>query len=155
MRNKKYIWIFTYLCFMMVGFLCGFFLYEPDSYKRLNNYIHPYHEYSYVDLTGDTTLYNKIVEDRRKKTPSHPDYFDLSISIAAKFDYAPGYYNAYLALHDLYKYNHFTMGKNVRRLMYSYLQLAIENKDSRVTEDDLRSYREEQGGVSYNHISGK
>ena len=141
--NKKHNWLFVYLCIMATGFLCGFYIPEPDSYKKCNSYVHPYRDYSSVLTYGDTAKYHKIVEDRRTNTPSHPDYFDLSILIAAKFGYTPGYYNAYLALHDLYKYNHYTMGNNVKRLMYSYLQLAIVNKDQRVTEYDLRNYQTE------------
>ena len=32
------------------------------------------------------------------------------------------------------------MGDPVKRLMYSYLQLAIESKDTRVTKEDLKEY---------------
>ena len=141
--NKKIIWTFACFCVAMIGFFCGFYLYKSDSHRKYDNYIHPYREYSSVLLCGDTVLYNNIVKERRIKTPSHPDYFDLSIKMAGKFGYTPAYYNAYLALHDLYEYNHFKMGDDVKRLMYSYLQLAIENKDCRITENDILNYQKE------------
>ncbi len=141
--NKKHVWLLAYFGIAMIGFLSGFYLYEPNSRNSSHNYIHPYREYSSVLTYGDTSTYNKIVKDRREKTPSHPDYFDLSVLIAAKFGYTAGYYNAYLALRDLYKYNHFTMGDNVKRLMFGYLQLAIDNKDPHITPNDLKSYQTE------------
>ena len=141
--KKKYTWLIEYLCVVFVGFLCGLFLYAPKVYKKYHNYVHPYADYASAVCFGDTVKYNNIVKERRIKTPSHPDYFDLSIKMAGKFGYTPAYYNAYLALHDLYEYNHFKMGDDVKRLMYSYLQLAIENKDSRITENDILNYQKE------------
>ena len=35
------------------------------------------------------------------------------------------------------------MGDKVKRLMYSYLQLAIENNDNHVTKEDLKRYYNE------------
>lgn len=138
--NRHYIEIFISICIAVAGFLCGFFFYEPIASNRYSKFVHPYNDYSSVMAFGDTALYNKIVKERRTLTPSHPDYLDLSISIACRYKYTPGYYNAYLAINDLYGYNNFKMGKNVKRLMYSYLQLAIQCKDNRITTDDLDCY---------------
>ena len=128
---------------VIISFVLGFCFSESKVDKKYSNYIHPYSDYSTAYSFGDTVKYNKIVEERRSKTPSHPDYFDLSVMMAAEYGYLPAYYNTYLALHDLYKYNHFEMSDNVKCLMYSYLQLAIESNDSRITNDDLKCYHAE------------
>lgn len=140
--NKKYYWYAVYICALVIGCASSLYFgkpYVPDRYK---NYIFPYENYE-MAAYGDIALYEKVVKERQEQTPSHPDYFDLSIEIARLKNYTPAYYNAYRALHDLYKYNHFTMGDKVKRLMYSYLQVAIEKKDKRITEDDLKGYRTE------------
>lgn len=138
-RIKTYRSLF-YCGVVIISFVLGFCFSESKMDKKYSNYVHPYHDYSIVYCYGDTVKYNKIVEERRIKTPSHPDFFDLSVMMAAEYGYLPAYYNAYLALHDLYKYNHFEMSDNVKCLMYSYLQLAIESNDSRITSDDLKNY---------------
>ena len=138
--NKKYISYLVFICTPIIGFICGFCLFESKMDEKYYNYVYPYENYE-LAWYGDTVKYNIVVEERRTKTPSHPDYLDLSLIMACKYHYLPAYYNAYLALHDLYKYNHFEMGDDVKRLMYSYLQLAIESNDSRVTKDDVRNYR--------------
>ena len=130
------------ICTTIIGIICGFYLSDSKMDKKYYNYVHPYKDY-YRAMWGDTIMYKRIVEERRTKTPSHPDFLDLSIMIAAEYGYLPAYYNAYLALHDLYKYNHFEMSDNVKCLMYSYLQLAIESNDSRITNDDLKCYHAE------------
>ena len=140
--NKKYCWYTIYLCALIIGCISSMYRQKtviPEKYKK---YVFPYKAYT-MALYGDTTLYEKVVKERQEKTPSHPDYFDLSIKIARSENYTPAYYNAYCALNDLYKYNHFTMGDKVKRLMYSYLQLAIDNKDHRVTKVDLKNYQQE------------
>ena len=138
--NKKYYWYAIYICALIIGCACSMYLQEPIIPKKYKNYVFPYKDYTMASY-GDIALYEKVVKERQENTPSHPDYFDLSIEIARLKNYTPAYYNAYRALHDLYKYNHFTMGDKVKRLMYSYLQLAIEKKDNRITEDDLRNYQ--------------
>ena len=138
--NKKYCWYATYLCALIIGCVISMNLQEPDIPRKYKNYIFPYKKYVEA-VYGNIALYEIVVKERQEKTPSHPDYFDLSIDIARLKNYTPAYYNAYRALNDLYKYNHFTMGDKVKKLMYSYLQLAIEKKDQRVTEDDLNRYR--------------
>ena len=140
--NKKYCWYTIYLCALITGCTCSMYRQKnviPEKYKK---YVFPYKDYT-MALYGDTALYEKVVKERQEKTPSHPDYFDLSINIARLENYTPAYYNAYRALNDLYKYNHLTMGDKVKRLMYSYLQLAIDNKDHRVTKVDLKNYQQE------------
>ena len=138
--SKKRFYNLACLLVPIIGFVCGFCLFESKMDKKYYNYVYPYEEYSSAMSFGDTVSYNNVVAERREKTPSHPDYFDLSVIIAGSFDYRLGYYNAYLALHDLYKYNHFKMGEDVKRLMYGYLQLAIESRDYRVTGDDIKAY---------------
>ena len=132
-------WIVAYIGALVIGCACRIYTKKPEIPKKYNNYVFPYHDYTMASY-GDTALYEKVVRERRAKTPSHPDYLDLSIRIAGKYGYTPGYYNAYLAIHDLYKYNHFQMGDKVKRLMYGYLQLAIEHKDKRVTDADLKGF---------------
>jgi hypothetical protein len=105
--------------------------------------VHPYNDYSWVSTCGDTVLYKKIVAERMARTPSHPDYLDLSIKMAGKFGYTPAYYNSYIAIDNLYEYNNLRMGDKVKRLMYSYLQLAIDNNDNHVTKEDLKRYYNE------------
>ncbi len=138
--NKKYCWYAIYLCAYIIGCAISMHLQKPYIPERYKKYVFPYKDYT-MALYGDIALYEKVVKERQEKTPSHPDYFDLSIDIARLKNYTPAYYNAYRALNDLYKYNHFMMGDKVKRLMYSYLQLAIEKKDKRITEEDLKGYR--------------
>lgn len=126
----------------IAGFLCGYYIYRPDV-DESKNYIHPYNDYSRVSMSGDTVLYKKIVTERMEKTPSHPDYLDLSIKMAGMTGYTPAYYNTYIAIDNLYKYNNLKMGDEVKRLMYSYLQLAIDHNDNHVTKDDLKRYYNE------------
>lgn len=137
--SKKSLWIITYLGALVIGCACRVYTEKPVVPEKYNNYVFPYHDYTMATY-GDTALYEKVVRERRTKTPSHPDYFDLSIKMAGKYGHTSGYYNAYLALHDLYEYNHFQMGDKVKRLMYSYLQLAIEHKEKRVSEADLKGF---------------
>lgn len=135
--------IFICLCIATTGFLLGFYLPIPLADKKYTFYTHPYRDYGDVAGWGDTVKYNQIVYNRMINTPSHPDYLDLSVIMATKFKYTPAYYNAYLAINNLYKYNHFCMGVHVKRLMYSYLQLAIDHHDKRVSDDELREYHTE------------
>lgn len=137
--SRKGLWIIAYIGALMIGFICGGYTNKPVVPKKYSNYVFPYHDYVMASY-GDTILYKNVVRERKSKTPSHPDYLDLSILIATKYGHTSGYYNAYLALHDLYAYNHFHMGDKVKRLMYSYLQLAIEHKDKRVTDADLKGF---------------
>lgn len=132
-------WIVAYIGALVIGCACRIYTKKPDIPKKYSNYVFPYHDYT-MAYYGDTALYEKVVRERRTKTPSHPDYLDLSIWMAGRYGHTSGYYNAYLALHDLYTYNHFQMGDKVKRLMYSYLQLAIEHKDKRVTDADLKGF---------------
>ena len=126
----------------IAGFVCGYYIYRPDV-DMSKKYVHPYKDYSWASTCGDTVLYKKIVAERMERTPSHPDYLDLSIKMASKFGYTPAYYNAYIAIDNLYKYNNLRMGDKVKRLMYSYLQLAIEHNDNHVTKEDLKRYYNE------------
>ena len=146
--SKNIMQIVICLFITAAGFICGYYIYKPDVDKS-KNYLHPYKDYSWVSTCGDTVLYKKIVAERMERTPSHPDYLDLSIKMAGVFGYTPAYYNAYMAIDNLYKYNNLRMGDKVKRLMYSYLQLAIENNDNHVTKEDLkRNYNEYPKGLS-------
>ena len=138
--NNKYSWYAIYLCAFIIGCAISMHLQKPYIPERYKKYVFPYRDYTKA-IYGDIASYEEIVKERQVKTPSHPDYFDLSLRIARLKNYTPAYYNAYRALNDLYKYNHFTMGAKVKKLTYSYLQLAIEKKDQRVTEDDLKRYQ--------------
>jgi len=139
MMNKKHLWYIVYLVALVVGFVWSAQSQKPVVPEKYKNYVFPYHDYT-MAMYGDIPLYEKVVKERQEKTPSHPDYFDLSIEVARRTGYAPAYYNAYRALRDLYEYNHFEMGDNVKRLMYGYLQLAIEKEDKRITEKDLKDF---------------
>ena len=141
--SKQFAGIIVYIFITIVGFFCGCYISDHGVNKKKDNYVHPYADYSRAVTFGDTILYKKIVEDRMAKTPSHPNFLDLSIEMVGRFNYTPGYYNAYIAINNLYKYNNLEMGDNVKRLMYSYLQLAIESKDMRVTNEDLKEYNNE------------
>ena len=83
--NRKMIKIFKSYCSLfycgvvIISFILGFCFSGKKMDKKYSNYIHPYDNYSTVYCYGDTVKYNKIVEERRSKTPSHPDYFDLSV----------------------------------------------------------------------------
>lgn len=138
--SKRFARFTVYLLIPIVGFVCGYYISDHDVNRNKENYVHPYADYSRAVTFGDTILYKKIVEDRMAKTPSHPNFLDLSIRMVERFNYTPGYYNAYIAINNLYKYNNLEMGDHVKRLMYSYLQLAIESKDTRVTKEDLEEY---------------
>lgn len=141
--SKKLARFIVYIFITIVGYFCGSYISDHDVNRKKNNYVHPYADYSRAVSFGDTILYKKIVEDRMAKTPSHPNFLDLSIRMAGRFNYTPGYYNAYIAINNLYKYNNLEMGDNVKRLMYSYLQLAIENNDNRIAKEDLDNYYHE------------
>ena len=141
--SKQFAGIIVYLLIAIAGFVCGYYISDHDVNRNKENYVHPYADYSRAATFGDTILYKKIVEDRMAKTPSHPNFLDLSIRMAGRFNYTPGYYNAYIAINNLYKYNNLEMGDNVKRLMYSYLQLAIENNDNRIAKEDLDNYYHE------------
>lgn len=141
--NKIFLQIVICLFITMAGFFCGYYIYKPHDAKNGKNYLHPYDDYSAASTWGDTVLYKKIVAERMERTPSHPDFLDLSIDMARKFGYTPAYYNAYIAINNLYKYNNLRMGDKVKRLMYSYLQLAIEHNDNHVTKEDLKRYYNE------------
>ena len=137
--NKKHWWYIIYAVALVIGIVCSARQQKAVVPERYKKYIFPYHDYT-MAIYGDIPLYEKVVKERQEETPSHPDYFDLSIEVARRTDYAPTYYNAYRALSDLYEYNHFEMGDKVKRLMYGYLQLAIEKEDKRVTEKDLKGF---------------
>ena len=129
----------AYIGAFLIGCVCRMYTKKPEVPPKYFNYVFPYDDYSAAQW-GDTLKYEKVVKERRTKTPSHPDYLDLSILMVGQYGYKPGFYYAYLAIHDLYKYNHFKMGDKVQRLMYSYLQLAIEQKDKRITQEDLKGF---------------
>lgn len=141
--SKKLARFIVYIFITIVGYFCGSYISDYDVNRKKDKYVHPYADYSRAVSFGDTILYKKIVEDRMAKTPSHPNFLDLSIRIAGRFNYTPGYYNAYIAINNLYKYNNLEMGDNVKRLMYSYLQLAIENNDNHIAKEDLDNYYHE------------
>lgn len=141
--SKKFTKTMICIFITIVGFFCGCYISDHGVNKKKDNYVHPYDDYSRASLVGDTILYKKIVEDRMAKTPSHPDFLDLSIKMVGKFNYTPGYYNIYIAIKDLYNNNNLEMGNNVKRLMYSYLQLAIESNDYRITKKDMSDYHHE------------
>ena len=148
--NNKYCWYTIYFCALIIGCVSSMYIRKPIIPERYKNYVFPYKDYTMASY-GDIALYEKVVKERQENTPSHPDYFDLSIEIARLKDYPPAYYNAYRALRDLYEYNHFTMGDKVKRLMYAYLQLAIERNDKRITKADLVNYRNEfPNGIKIN-----
>lgn len=138
--NKQFAGIIVYILITIVGFVCGYYISDHDVNRNKENYVHPYADYSRAATFGDTILYKKILEDRMTKTPSHPNFLDLSIEMVGRFNYTPGYYNIYIAIKNLYNNNDLKMGDPVKRLMYSYLQLAIESKDTRVTKEDLKEY---------------
>ena len=138
--NKQFAGIIVYILITIVGFVCGYYISDHDVNRNKENYVHPYADYSRAAIFGDTILYKKILEDRMTKTPSHPNFLDLSIEMVGRFNYTPGYYNIYIAIKNLYNNNDLKMGDPVKRLMYSYLQLAIESKDTRVTKEDLEEY---------------
>lgn len=141
--SKQFAGIIIYIFITIVGFFCGSYISDHSVNRKKENYVHPYADYSRAVTFGDTILYKKIVEDRMAKTPSHPNFLDLSIEMIGRFNYTPGYYNAYIAINNLYKYNNLEMGDHVKRLMYSYLQLAIENNDNRIAKEDLDNYYHE------------
>ena len=138
--SKRFARFTVYLLIPIVGFVCGYYISDHDVNRNKENYVHPYADYSRAATFGDTILYKKILEDRMTKTPSHPNFLDLSIEMVGRFNYTPGYYNIYIAIKNLYNNNDLKMGDPVKRLMYSYLQLAIESKDTRVTKEDLKEY---------------
>ena len=138
--NKQFAGIIVYILITIVGFVCGYYISDHDVNRNKENYVHPYADYSRAATFGDTILYKKILENRMTKTPSHPNFLDLSIEMVGRFNYTPGYYNIYIAIKNLYNNNDLKMGDPVKRLMYSYLQLAIESKDTRVTKEDLKEY---------------
>ena len=149
--SKQFARIIVYIFITIAGSFCGCYISDHGVNKKKDNYVHPYDDYSRASLVGDTILYKKIVVDRMAKTPSHPDFLDLSIKMVGKFNYTPGYYNIYIAIKYLYNNNNLEMGNNVKRMMYSYLQLAIESKDYRITKKDLTNYYSEYPeGISIN-----
>lgn len=141
--SKKFVKVIICLLVIIAGFICGLYISNLGVDKKKEIYVHTYDDYCRTSTYGDTILYKKIVEERMSRTPSHPNFLDLSIKMAGRFYYIPGYYNAYVAINDLYRNNNLEMGDNVKHLMYSYLQLAIENKDNRITKKDLSNYYNE------------
>ena len=137
--KKNNHWIIIFATAFVIGCACSIMMQKLVVLEKHNKYIFPYEDYTMASY-GNITLYEKVVKERQEKTPSHPDYFDLSIEVGGCEDYVPSYYNAYRALRDLYDYNHFKMGEKVKRLMYGYLQLAIEKKDKRITKKDLKGF---------------